>query len=57
MFNQVQLLNLLDCLAWSKKYINKEFLIRVGVRVLALYKSGSIEDKYIYNILSHLSEI
>jgi hypothetical protein len=55
--NEVQLLIVSSYLSISKRYINKDFLIKLAKRVALMYKSGSLQEKYLFGMLSNLSEI
>ena len=48
---------MLECLAYSKKYINKEFMSKVALRVYQLYKCNNIRDRELPGMLAYLSEI
>lgn len=53
--NAFELNLLLSSLAYSKKYINRDFLGRVGQRVLALYQSGNLKEKEVPGLLAYIS--
>lgn len=47
----------MESLAFSRKYINKDFLGKVGERVLTLFRSGNIHERELAGILSNIAEI
>jgi hypothetical protein len=55
--SEVQLMFLSSYLSLSRKYINKDFLVRLAQRITHLYKSGNLQEKILFAILSNISEI
>ena len=41
----------------SSKYINKDFLLRFAKRITQLYKSGNLQERFLFPILNNISEI
>jgi hypothetical protein len=55
--SDVQLMVLSNYLSLSRKYVNKDFLVRFASRITQLYKSGNLQEKLLLPILTNLSEI
>ena len=55
--NELQLMALSSYLSLSRKYINKDFLLRFANRITQLYKSGNLQERFLFPILSNISEI
>lgn len=55
--SEVQLQMLSSYLSLSRKYVNKDFLVKFALRVTQLYKSGNLQEKLLFALLSNLSEI
>ena len=47
--------DLLMSLSSSKKYINREFMARVGERLLVLYRCGGVDDRDMSGALASLA--
>lgn len=55
--SELQLMALSSYLSLSRKYINKDFLLRLAKRVTQLYKSGNLQERFLFPILSNITEI
>ena len=55
--NELQLMALSNYLSPSSKYINKDFLLRFAKRITQLYKSGNLQERFLFPFLSNISEI
>lgn len=55
--SEPQLMVLSSYLSLSRKYINKDFLLRMAKRITLLYKSGNLQERFLFPILSNITEI